>query len=138
MSESIRNRDQDSVQVDPNPHKVLNRYCKQIFKEMLQVYPDSKILKLVKVSFSLLKKVNKKAITNFFYKNVIVHHRQDVENRVPFFLNPNFSVTGFDCIGKNINETWDISNEAMRAKYWEYMIKLTELTLLAKCPDETC
>lgn len=96
------------------------------------MYPDSTILKVVKSSFSLLKKVCKKAAANFFYNNVLVRHKTDVDNRIPFFLDPNFSVTGFENIGINISETWKISTEDMRAKYWEYMIKLTELALACK------
>ena len=117
---------------EEDPFRIFNRYCKHIFKEMVEIYPDSKILKMVKASFSLLKKVCKKAAANFFFNNVLVHHKHHVDQRIPFFLNPQFSVTGFENIGTNINETWNISSEKMREKYWEYMIKLTELCMATR------
>ena len=111
------------------PYKRFNRYCKAMFKDLVVMYPDSKIVKLVKASFTLLKNVSKKSAADFFYNNVIARHEQDIKAQRLFFLDPTFSVTGFENIGVNIKETWDFSDELTRKKYWDHWLNLYQLSL---------
>jgi hypothetical protein len=108
-------------------HKRFNKYCKQVFKELIVAYPESTTLKLVKAAFSVLKGTGKTLASSYFYKEVCLKHEQNILNGVPFFLDPAFSIVGFEGIGKNISEVWDLHPKEDHDQAWTYLITLHTL-----------
>ena len=109
------------------PYKQFNRYIKYMLRDFQKAFPESKIVKLVQVAFMLLKNTARKKPVEFFKKEIIARFEADIEARRLFFLEPTFSVSGFDNIGQNIKETWELADEPLRAQYWEYWTSLLRL-----------
>lgn len=108
-------------------HKRFNKHCKQVFKELMVIFPESTTLRLVKTAFSVLKSTGKKVVSTYFYNQICIHHEQDINNNILFFLDPGFSIIGFDGIGKNISEIWELHPKEHHEQVWNHLIVLHTL-----------
>ena len=112
-------------------YKRFNKYTKQLYKELLKLFPKDPILTLASTSFIIMKQLNKQSPAEFFHKSITTPYAEDIMNKQTFFLEESFNIPICDGFNKKVKDTWAVLDEANRTALWDHMHVL--LVLCKKC-----
>jgi hypothetical protein len=116
------------MEEQPDPYKKFNKYTKQLYKELLKLFPKDPILSLAQASFVLMKNMNKQSPAEYFKKAIALPYSDDIITKRTFFMDDAFNIPICDGFNKKLRDTWNVLDEANRTALWDHIHVLVVLS----------
>jgi hypothetical protein len=113
--------------------KRFNKSAKQLYKDLLTIYPDENILILAKLAFKVFKKLNKSGPCDYYYTEVVQKFKEAIEQRKDsFFLSESLQLPYFEKGTERLQLLWKSCRPEDQETVWDHLNVLMYLAIEAK------
>lgn len=102
--------------------KRFNKCSKQLYKDLLNIYPDETILVLAQTAFKIFKNLDKSGPCKYYYTEFISKYKTEIINRdASFFLDGSLQFPYFASGSQRLKDLWKTLNESDQQAIWDHL-----------------
>lgn len=109
--------------------KRFNKCAKQVYKDLLEIYPDETALVFANTAFKIFKNLDKSGPCKYFYSEVVLKYKKEISERnTTFFTEGNIQFPYFASASERLMDLWKTLNEIDQEALWDHLNVLLYLS----------
>ena len=110
----------DSIKKDKI--KMFNKCGKQLYKDLLEMYPDETILVLAQAAFKIYKNIDKRGPCNYYFEEFVKKYKDYVIKRdASFFIQGDMQFPYFESASQRLKDLWKSLDETNQQAIWDHL-----------------
>jgi len=115
--------------MEKNTFDVFNQCTKQLYKDLLEMYPNEGVLEAAQLAFNVYKALDEKGPCSYFYSSFVLPFMNHIKERnIDFFMKGEMTLPYFEKASNRIRMLWQNGSDADRNAIWDHINILVYLS----------
>lgn len=102
--------------------KRFNKCGKQLYKDLLEIYPDETVLVLAQAAFKIYKNLDKRGPCNYYYAEFACKYKDNVIKRdASFFMEGDMEFPYFASASQRLKDLWKTLDDTNQQAIWDHL-----------------
>lgn len=112
-------------------YKKFNKCTKQMYKDLLVIFPNESIFTVAETAFIILKQINKESPAVYFYENAVIPYGEHIINKdASFIYDEKTTLAYFQICKDRLIKFWEALSDENKNIIWDYLN-----VLIVMCKD---